>query len=64
MSLIETLRQDGFTIPIVGIGGINSDNVGTVMEAGADGVAVITAISLAESVEDAAKQIRSKVAEF
>jgi thiamine-phosphate pyrophosphorylase len=64
VTLIQTLRQTGFTIPIVGIGGINSDNAGTVMEAGADGVAVITAISLAESVADAAKQIRNKVEEF
>lgn len=47
-SLIETLRAKGYTVPIVGIGGITPENAAEVILAGADGVSVITAISHAE----------------
>ena len=56
--LIEDLRDRGLTIPIVGIGGINAKNAGTVIKAGADGVSVITAISHAPSVTEAAKALK------
>ncbi|WP_243525607.1 thiamine phosphate synthase [Bacillus pseudomycoides] len=42
-------REAGITIPIVGIGGITVENAASVIEAGADGVSVISAISLADS---------------
>ncbi|WP_413300185.1 thiamine phosphate synthase [Bacillus sp. 1P10SD] len=60
-TLIETLRTEGFTIPIVGIGGITIENAYSVVEAGADGVSVITAISHAESPVDAAKALRKNL---
>ncbi|MCM3569549.1 thiamine phosphate synthase [Neobacillus mesonae] len=56
--LIETLRAEGFTIPIVGIGGITSENTAGVIKAGADGVSVISAISHAASPMEAAKALR------
>jgi thiamine-phosphate pyrophosphorylase len=59
--LIEELRDRGLTIPIVGIGGINAENAETVIQAGADGVSVITAISHAPSVTDAANALRKSV---
>ena len=59
--LIEELRTRGLSIPIVGIGGITPKNAGSVMRAGADGVSVITAISHAESVTEAAKNLRNSV---
>jgi thiamine-phosphate pyrophosphorylase len=43
--------------PLVAIGGINKDNAGEVAAAGADGVAVISAILGAEDVEAAARQV-------
>ncbi|RSD26617.1 thiamine phosphate synthase [Mesobacillus subterraneus] len=58
-ALLEEMK--GFGIPIVGIGGINADNASAVIEAGADGVSVITAISLSESVEEAAARLRGKI---
>jgi len=61
--LIEDLRDRGLTIPIVGIGGINAENAGSVIQAGADGVSVITAISHAPSVTEAAKALRKNVFE-
>jgi thiamine-phosphate pyrophosphorylase len=59
--LIEELRERGLSIPIVGIGGITPENAGTVIEAGADGVSVITAISHANCVKEAAKELRKGV---
>jgi thiamine-phosphate pyrophosphorylase len=56
---LETLRQvrQAVTLPLVAIGGINKDNASEVMAAGADAVAVISAVSGAESPEEAARQI-------
>ncbi|NHC41954.1 thiamine phosphate synthase [Bacillus sp. MM2020_1] len=60
-TLIEKLRKDGCETPIVGIGGITIENAGSVIEAGADGVSVITAISQAESPQKAARALRKSV---
>jgi len=56
---LETLRQirQAVTLPLVAIGGINKDNVGEVVAAGANSVAVISAILEAEDTEEAARQI-------
>ena len=45
-------------IPVIGIGGVNGDNAGEVLQAGADGVAVISAVVGAEDVEEAARRIK------
>ncbi|WML47129.1 thiamine phosphate synthase [Neobacillus sp. PS3-34] len=60
-ALIELLRSEGITVPIVGIGGITAENASVVMEAGADGASVITAISQAESPFEAARQLAAAV---
>ncbi|MGM7703401.1 thiamine phosphate synthase [Pseudalkalibacillus sp. Hm43] len=54
--VIQSIREAGHEVPLVGIGGIQASNAHEVMEAGADGVAVISGISGAESPLDAAKQ--------
>lgn len=59
--IIEILRQQGYTIPMVGIGGITSENAAAVVKAGADGVSVITAISHADSPLEAAKALKNSV---
>jgi thiamine-phosphate pyrophosphorylase len=59
--LIEALREKGINIPIVGIGGINSENAQSVIAAGADGVSVITAISHAESPKEATRALKISV---
>ncbi|WP_310177198.1 thiamine phosphate synthase [Neobacillus niacini] len=56
-SLIEKLRANDLTIPLVGIGGINASNAHSVIEAGADGVSVITAISKTENITESARQL-------
>ncbi|MGZ0049560.1 thiamine phosphate synthase [Brevibacillus gelatini] len=47
----------GSDLPIVGIGGITLQNAGQVINAGADGVAVISAISRADSPRKAAQDL-------
>lgn len=55
---IEALRgvKKGVSIPVVAIGGINLENLKEVIDAGADGVAVISAIVKAENIEDATRR--------
>lgn len=59
--LIEELKD--FTIPIVGIGGINAENASVVIKAGGAGVSVITAISHADDVKEAASRLKEKIFE-
>ncbi len=56
---LETLGQvaERVSVPLVAIGGINQANVREVIQAGADAVAVISAVVGAEDVERAARQL-------
>jgi len=56
---VERLRQikQAVGLPLVAIGGINRDKVAEVLAAGADSVAVISAILKAEDTEEATRQI-------
>ena len=60
---LERLRQvrQAVTLPLVAIGGITRDNAAEIMAAGANAVAVISAVSGAENVEDAARQIVARL---
>ncbi|MGV3465300.1 MAG: thiamine phosphate synthase [Heyndrickxia sp.] len=58
---IQYFRDNGIKIPMVGIGGITSENAHNVIEAGADGVSVITAISQATDITKAAESLRRQV---
>jgi thiamine-phosphate pyrophosphorylase len=51
-------------LPIVGIGGVNAQNAAAVVEAGADGVAVVSAILSQADAEAAARAIRAAFAWF
>jgi len=55
--LIRDMRAR-WDIPLVGIGGIKADNASLVMDAGADGVAVISAIFDADDPQQAAARLR------
>eukprot|EP00130_Batrachochytrium_dendrobatidis_P008508 XP_006683383.1 hypothetical protein BATDEDRAFT_93141 [Batrachochytrium dendrobatidis JAM81] len=52
---ITTLRREFPDLPIVGIGGITIENAASVIEAGADGVSVISAITAAPDIKRAVK---------
>ncbi|EWH21356.1 thiamine phosphate synthase [Bacillus haynesii] len=61
VSLIQEIRRQGIDIPVVGIGGITVENCVPVIEAGADGISVISAISKAADPKQAAKAFNEKV---
>ncbi|MFC4024825.1 thiamine phosphate synthase [Oceanobacillus longus] len=54
---ITTLRKQFPDQPIVGIGGINTENALSVIEAGADGVSFITAITTANDINLAVQRL-------
>jgi thiamine-phosphate pyrophosphorylase len=60
---LEGLRQikQAVSLPLVAIGGISKDNAAEVLAAGADAVAVISAILNAEDVAEATRQIIAKL---
>ncbi|MEN1989593.1 thiamine phosphate synthase [Paenibacillus hubeiensis] len=58
---IAELRAAGIAVPLVGIGGIAADTAAAVMAAGADGVAVISAVAGAADVRAAAAELAAAV---
>lgn len=54
---------DAVSIPLVGIGGITPSNAADVVAAGADGVAVVSAITAADDPESATRRLATAVAE-
>ncbi|RSL34954.1 thiamine phosphate synthase [Salibacterium salarium] len=58
---IRQMREAGVTIPIVGIGGIDETNAKDVMNAGADGISVISAISKAPNVTEASASLKRRL---
>ncbi|MBB6284795.1 thiamine phosphate synthase [Geobacillus subterraneus] len=59
--VLRHLREQGIAIPIVAIGGITVDNATAVIEAGADGVSVISAIASAPAPKAAAAALATAV---
>lgn len=60
---VEGLRHlaRAVRVPVVAIGGVSAENAGTLIAAGAAGVAVVSAVVSADDVEGAARAIRSAV---
>lgn len=58
---ILELQTEGLTLPCVGIGGITLENATPVLQGGACGVAVISAIAHADNPYEAAQQFKSLV---
>ncbi|MYL69460.1 thiamine phosphate synthase [Halobacillus litoralis] len=54
---VKVVKKAFPDMPVVGIGGIHPENAGEVMEAGADGVAVISAITQAADISSAVKSL-------
>ncbi len=63
---LERLRlvKEAVHIPVVAVGGINLDNLESVLATGVDGVAVVSAIVGAPSVRDATLSFRAKIDAF
>lgn len=62
---LERVRaiREATDLPFVGIGGVTPENAGGVVEAGADGVAVISAITAADDPERATRRLGAAVEE-
>lgn len=58
---LREMRAAGIKLPMVGIGGITVERVEEVICAGADGVAVISAVTHAEQVRCAVEGIRNRI---
>jgi thiamine-phosphate pyrophosphorylase len=60
---LERLREvrEAVSLPLVAIGGINAGNASDVIEAGADAVAVMSAVIQSDDIEQAARSIAEKV---
>jgi len=61
LEAVERVKK-GCRVPVVAIGGINAQNVGSVLRAGADAVAVISAVSRADDMEKAAAELLAAIA--
>lgn len=57
LNWIGTLRREFRSLPLVGIGGITPNNAEQVLKAGANGVAVISAITQAKDVKDSVSKL-------
>ena len=57
---VERIRQ-AVGLPLVGIGGIKADNAAAVIAAGADGVAVVSAIVAADCPRTAAAELKRRI---
>ncbi|OAZ46537.1 thiamine phosphate synthase [Paenibacillus polymyxa] len=60
-AILYEMRKAGIDLPIVGIGGITIDRVEEMVVAGADGVAVISAVTQAKQIRVAAEGLKKKV---
>jgi len=60
---IRKLKKE-INIPLVAVGGINEKNVESVLNGGADGIAVISSIMQADNPEDAAGCLCTKILQF
>lgn len=59
--VIIEMRKNNLTIPIVGIGGIQKDLIKPIIEAGADGIAVISAISNCNDPRGAVMELTDEI---
>jgi thiamine-phosphate pyrophosphorylase len=60
--LVSALKDMGLTLPLLAIGGITSANAQQVIQAGADGIAVLSAILDAADIEQAVRELRAAIA--
>ncbi len=60
LAALREIREE-VSIPVIAIGGISRDNVGAVIGAGADGVAVISAVVGQPDITTAARDLKSRI---
>ena len=62
---LDTARAicDAVSVPVVGIGGLNKENIAEVIKAGIDGIAVISAVVSQEDISASAAELSAIIAE-
>lgn len=60
---LKTIKEN-VKIPVVGIGGINEDNVTLLKQSGIDGIAVVSAILGKDNVKESAEQLYHKFIKY
>lgn len=60
-AMVAKVKKHVGDVPLIAIGGIDAANVGEVIRAGADGVAVASAVILADDPRAAAKELKEKI---
>ena len=58
---VEALKYEGYTLPIIAVGGIKSEDVAALMDTGVDGIAVSAAINLSDNIVEAYSEIHRLV---
>jgi thiamine-phosphate pyrophosphorylase len=61
LDVLRQIRQN-VSLPVIAIGGINRENVREVIAAGADGVAVISAVVGSKDITFAARELKNCIA--
>ncbi|WP_421909419.1 thiamine phosphate synthase [Methanolacinia petrolearia] len=61
LEMLSRIRSN-VDIPVIGIGGIGLHNVKDVLSAGADGIAVISAVAGADDIRSAAEEMKKIIA--
>ena len=59
--LVGRIRGRGFAGPVCAIAGITQDRIADVIEAGADGICAVSAVSAADAPQQAARTLRAAV---
>lgn len=62
MEALRTVRKN-VRIPVFGLGGIKSENIAQVMQAGTDGIAMISAILAVDDIQTAAELMSRRIGE-
>ncbi|HLA50723.1 MAG TPA: thiamine phosphate synthase [Thermodesulfobacteriota bacterium] len=62
VEVIKQVRKE-IRIPVFAVGGIKEDNARDVIDAGADGIAVISAVMRAEDVEEAVREMYAAISQ-
>jgi thiamine-phosphate pyrophosphorylase len=60
LAMLRAIRQN-VAVPVIAIGGINRENIPAVIAAGADGVAVISAVAGAPDITAAARDLKTLI---
>lgn len=61
LGMIAEVKARVGAVPVVAIGGINRDNVSEVIRSGADGIALASAVALADDPVAAAKELKHRI---